>query len=140
MYKMKITYRHKLKSYVFFCTIKKGGVFITQQVGSENERDLVEMVLPGISKPYPHANLKEQRTLFVENGFRILDAQEVYRPIKFYDVGAFVWFARIIKWEFPEFSVEKCYERLLKMQQRIEETGVIEGTTHRYMIVAQKPN
>jgi len=39
--------------------LKKGGVFITQQVGSENERDLVEMVLPGISKPYPHANLKE---------------------------------------------------------------------------------
>ena len=40
---------------------------------------------------------------------------EAYRPIEFFDVGAFVWFAQIIVWEFPDFSVDKCFEHLLNM-------------------------
>ena len=58
--------------------------------------------------------------------------------IKFYDVGAFVWFAHIIEWEFPKFSVDKCFEPLLEMQKKIDTEGCIEGTIHRYLIVAQK--
>ena len=118
--------------------LKKGGVFITQQVGGDNERDLVEMVLPEEEKPFPHLNLTEQRKVFENAGFEILQAEEAYRPIKFLDVGAFVWFARIIEWEFPGFSVDTCFERLLKMQEVIEKQGSVEGTTHRYLIVARK--
>ena len=118
--------------------LKKGGLFITQQVGGENERDLVEMVLPNAEKPFPHLNLKEQKKAFVDAGFQILEADEAYRPIKFYDVGAFVWFAHIIEWEFPEFSVDRCFEHLINMQKIIEGEGYIEGTIHRYLIVAKK--
>ena len=118
--------------------LKKNGVFITQQVGGENDRDLVEMVLPGTKKPYPHLNLKEQRREFEKADFRILQADEAFRPITFYDVGAFVWFARIIEWEFPGFSVDRCFEHLLKMQKIIEREGKITGTIHRYLIVAGK--
>ena len=44
--------------------LKKDGIFVTEQVGGDNERDLVEMVLPGSEKPFPHLNLKEQRKVF----------------------------------------------------------------------------
>ena len=54
-------------------------------------------------------------------------------------MGAFVWFARIIEWEFPGFSVDKCFDRLLQLQEMIEKEGKISGTIHRYMIVARKP-
>lgn len=118
--------------------LKKGGFFITEQVGGDNERDLVEMVLPGIEKPFPHLNLKEQREVFEDAGFHIIDAQEAYRPIEFFDVGAFVWFAHIIEWEFPDFSVDKCFDQLLKMQKIVEDKGKVEGTIHRYLIVAKK--
>ncbi len=83
--------------------LKPGGVFITQQVGEDNDRDLVERVLPGLPKPFPHLNLTEQRKAFEQAGFRIIRGEEAYQPIRFYDVGAFVWFARIIQWEFPIF-------------------------------------
>jgi hypothetical protein len=53
-------------------------------------------------------------------------------------MGAFVWFARIIQWEFPGFSVDACFDRLLKMQQVLEAQGKVEGTYHRYLLVAQK--
>ena len=118
--------------------LKKDGIFVTQQVGANNERELVEMVLPNSPLPYPHLTLEKQRKAFEEAGFQILLAQEAYRPIRFYDVGAFVWFARIIQWEFPGFSVDSCFDQLLKMQEKLEQKGVIEGTTHRFLIVAKK--
>ena len=118
--------------------LKKGGMFITQQVGEDNERDLVAMVLPNAQKPFPHCNLGEQRKVFEDAGFQIIEEAEAYRPIRFYDVGAFVWFARIIQWEFPGFSVEKCFEQLLQLQKKIDDRGYIEGTVHRYLIVARK--
>lgn len=121
-----------------FRLARPGGVLITEQVGEDNDRDLVEMVLPGTAKPFPHLNLTEQRRNFEAAGFTIVQAEEAYRPIIFYDVGAFVWFARVIEWEFPDFSVERCFERLLKMQELIDRGGKIAGTIHRYLIVAKK--
>ncbi len=118
--------------------LKPGGYFITQQVGCDNDRELVEAVLPGTEKPFPHANLKEQGQAFAKAGFSVLKADEAFRPITFYDVGAFVWFARIIEWEFPGFSVDRCFDRLLRMQETVERDGRISGTTHRYLIVAKK--
>ena len=118
--------------------LKAGGYFVTQQVGSENDRELVDAVLIGTEKPFPHNNLNEQRKVFKEAGFDILMAKEAFCPIRFFDVGAFVWFARIIEWEFPGFSVEKCFDRLLQLQKIIEADGKIEGTTHRFLLVARK--
>ena len=118
--------------------LRDDGIFITEQVGRENDRDLVDMVLPGAEKPFPHLNLNEQRQAFESAGFKILQAEEAFRPIAFYDVGAFVWFARIIEWEFPGFSVDCCFENLLKMQRTMEKDGKVTGTIHRFLIVAQK--
>ena len=117
--------------------LKPGGLFITQQVGSDNDRELVELVLPGAEKPFPHENLREQSARLRDAGFEILQADEAFSPICFYDVGAFVWFARIIEWEFPGFSVDRCFDRLLEVQEHIEREGKISGTTHRYLIVAR---
>ncbi len=121
-----------------FRLLKPGGVFLTEQVGEDNDRDLVEQVLPGTPKPFPHKNLREQRRAFEDAGFRILRGEEAFRPILFYDVGAFVWFARVIPWEFPGFSVDRCFGRLLAMQEEMEKSGSLQGTIQRYLIIAQK--
>lgn len=115
-----------------------GGLFITQQVGEDNDRELVELLLPGTPRSFPGHNLTDQQTAFVSQGFHILQAEETFRSIRFFDVGALVWFAKVIEWEFIDFSVETCFEQLLKAQQSIDEKGFIEGTIHRYLLVAQK--
>lgn len=119
-------------------TLRPGGLFITQQVGDDNERELAELLLPGTPKPFPGLNLAEQSSIFRAAGFTILRGDESFRPIRFYDSGALVWFARIIQWEFPGFSVERCFDRLLKAHRLIEQNGYVEGTTHRYLLIAQK--
>lgn len=118
--------------------LKPDGLFMTQQVGSRNDRELVEMVLPGTPVPFPEAELYIQKEHLEKSGFGILRAEEAFRPIRFYDIGAFVWFARIIEWEFPGFSVNNCFDKLLQMQEEIERNGVVEGTIHRYLIAAKK--
>ena len=118
--------------------LKPSGLFITQQVGSENDRELVKMVLPEAEKPFPHENLYEQESLFINEDFEILQAKEAFGSIHFYDIGAFVWFAKIIEWEFPDFSVDKCFDKLIKMHEIIKRDGKISASTHRYLIVARK--
>ena len=51
---------------------------------------------------------------------------------------ALVWFARIIQWEFPDFSVDTHLENLLDAQKILEEHGTIDGSIHRFLLVAQK--
>ena len=118
--------------------LKPEGLFITQQVGGKNDRDLVEMVLPDVPVPVTDLELSIQRMKFEKSGFEIIRAEEVFKPIRFFDIGAFVWFAHIIEWEFMGFSVDKCFDKLLKMQEVIDKDGFVEGTIHRYLIVAKK--
>ena len=121
-----------------FRLLRPNGLFITEQVGSENDRDLVKMVLSDVPTPFPELKLSIQKRKFEEAGFEIVRSDESFRPIRFYDVGAFVWFAHIIEWEFPGFSVDKCFDKLLEMQKEIDKRGFVEGTIHRYLIVAKK--
>ena len=119
--------------------LKPGGLFITQQVGAENDRELVTLLCGQREPPFPdqYLNITEER--FSRAGFALLDGQECFRPIRFYDVGALVWFARIIEWEFPGFSVDRCLDRLFKAQSLLDTSGVIEGSVHRFLLVARKP-
>ena len=68
----------------------------------------------------------------------LLESSEAHRPIRFFDVGALVWFARIIEWEFPDFSVDRCLEQLYRAQEILDKNGVIEGSIHRFYIAARK--
>ena len=118
--------------------LKPGGLFITQQVGAENDRELVELLCGETELPFPEQYLDLAVCKFRDAGFEILEAQECFRPIRFYDVGALVWFARIIQWEFPGFSVDTNLEGLMNAQRVLERDGYIEGRIHRFFLVARK--
>lgn len=118
--------------------LKPGGVFIMQQVGAENDRELVEILCGNLPLPFPEQYADKASEQFRNAGFTILRQESCFRPIRFYDVGALVWFARVIPWEFPDFSVDTHLEKLMQAQQVLEETGYIEGRTHRFLLVAQK--
>lgn len=119
--------------------LKPGGYFITQQVGALNDHDLVMLLLGDLPLPFPRQYLAIIESDFIKAGFTIIKSDEAFNPIIFYDVGALVWFAHIIEWEFPNFSVDKHLKQLYNLQAIIEKEGYIKGTTHRFMLVAQKP-
>ena len=121
-----------------FRVLKPGGLFITQQVGAENDRELVELLCGAAGMPFPEQYLNIVSRKFRDAGFEILEQDECFRPIRFFDVGALVWFARIIQWEFPDFSVDTHLDRLRIAQGILEESGCIAGGIHRFLLVAQK--
>lgn len=118
--------------------LKPGGVFVTQQVGAENDRELAELLLPGRELPFPQQTLDRAAKRLAENGFELLQGQEAFGPIRFYDVGALVWFARVLPWEFPGFSVERCLPALYEAQRMVEANGCVEGRIHRFLLAARK--
>ena len=118
--------------------LKPRGIFVMQQVGAENDRELVELLCGNVPMPFPEQYADKAAKAFQNAGFHILRKEECFRPIRFYDVGALVWFARVIPWEFPDFSVDTHLQNLLHAQRMLEETGCIEGRTHRFLLVAQK--
>ncbi|WP_346892603.1 class I SAM-dependent methyltransferase [Clostridium sp. UBA871] len=118
--------------------LKTGGHFITQQVGVKNNVDLSEKLINNFKPSYPPHDLKHNIKAFKDNGFEILKSEEAFTPICFYDTGALVYFAKIIEWEFPSFSVDTCFENLCKVERELNEIGYIEGTEHRFLIVAKK--
>ncbi|MBR4863684.1 MAG: methyltransferase domain-containing protein [Oscillospiraceae bacterium] len=118
--------------------LKPDGMFITQQVGAENDRALVELLCGDVPMPFPEQYLERAAERFEKTGFSILRKEECYRPIRFYDVGALVWFARIIQWEFPGFSVDTHMMQLLAAQEQLEKEGVLQALAHRFLLICKK--
>lgn len=120
--------------------LRPGGKFITEQVGAQNDRELVELLLGELPLPFPRQTLACAAGEAENAGLRVLRGEEAFRPIRFWDVGALMWFARVLPWEFPGFSVDACQEQLYCAQEILERNGVIAGTIHRYLMVLQKKN
>ncbi|WP_244444747.1 class I SAM-dependent methyltransferase [Paenibacillus camerounensis] len=119
--------------------LKPGGVFITQQVGGKNNRGLSAFLLGDDAAPADDTFCLEPVCSELRScGFAITEAAEAFPLLRFRDAGALVYFAKIIEWEFPGFSVEKCYDRLLQLQQQLEREGYIGSMEHRFMITAVK--
>lgn len=118
--------------------LKPGGYFITQQVGSQNDRDLVEKLLGNIPLPFPNHDLMHNAALLQNSGFTILEQMEEMTQMKLYDLGAVVYFAKQIQWEFPDFSVERCFEQLKELKEEINQKGYISNNEHRFLIAARK--
>lgn len=119
--------------------LKPSGTFITQQIGGDNNRSIAEFILNDLPEsPYKEHTLQINKDKLENIGFRVVQAEEYFPQTKFYDIGAFVYFASIIKWEFPDFSVENSMEQLLELEKQREKNGYIISKEHRFMIVAQK--
>lgn len=119
--------------------LKLGGAFITQQVGEKNNMKLSEFLLGKCSRvPSLPENLNKAVEEIKDFGWNVIRNEEVFPKTYFYDIGALVYYAKIIQWEFPDFSVEKCFNKLVELQKRIEEKGYVDTVEHRYILVAEK--
>ncbi|MCR6513426.1 class I SAM-dependent methyltransferase [Clostridium sp. LY3-2] len=118
--------------------LKAGGVFITQQVGGKNNEILSKRLTKGFRPKYSNNNLKNVLKKAEDNNFEVILGKEFYPYLRFKDLGALVYFAKIIEWEFPGFSVQNSFEELVKLNEEIEEKGFVYSLEHRYIVVLKK--
>ncbi|MNI56820.1 Methyltransferase domain protein [compost metagenome] len=118
--------------------LKPNGIFITQQVGGQNNEILSKALIKGFTPLYADNTLENSQKKLEGNLFEILYANEYFPYLHFKDIGAVVYFAKIIEWEFPDFSLENCFDELCKLNDDIKVKGYVESIEHRYIIVARK--
>lgn len=119
--------------------LKPGGYFITQQVGGLNNAEIAQFIMPHQLKSLNTKNfLREKVKELEESGFEVEVQFEAFPFTTFKDVGAFVYFAKRIEWEFPDFSVDSAFPQLLILEKLIRRQGYFVVKEHRFVIVARK--
>ncbi len=119
--------------------LRRGGVFLTQQVGADNNLELNEGLGAGFPEDYNPAWTASYLCEELEEvGMRILVSRSEKVNTRFFDIGALVFYLRSIPWQIPGFSVEKYRHRLFAIHHEILQKGYFESTEQRYLVIARK--
>ena len=120
--------------------LRNDGVLVTEQIGDRSNVELREYFAaqPPAFADWPH-NADDAARAFNDIGFEPLQAADHTYPVRFYDVGALVYFLKAIPWEIPGFSVAGYADALLRLHRVACERGfAIDATYHAYLLVARK--
>lgn len=118
--------------------LKKGGHFITQQVGAKNGLALSRRLGLGYSSENPQFNLENEVTAFQKAGFRVVKRDQAYPLYHVKDMGALCDYCKAIPWEYPDFSVDRCKRELLELEAELQKNEEITFQQHRFVLVAKK--
>ena len=118
--------------------LQAGGTYFAQHVGPESLRSITEFLMGpvvDVSKRDPNVERRAAQ-----------DAGLVVRPLRverpataFYDIGAVVYFLRLVPWIVPGFSVAAYRDRLRELHRVIERDGAFKTTASRMLVEATKP-
>jgi len=101
--------------------LKKGGVFLTQQVGSAHFPELNEFL--GAPKAKAVWDLRVARRQITEAGLNVTAGREAHLESLFKDVGAVAYLLLAVPWQVEGFSVNGYLDRLKELHKFIVLTG-----------------
>ncbi|HOU14225.1 MAG TPA: methyltransferase domain-containing protein [Anaerolineae bacterium] len=117
--------------------LSPGGTFLTQQVDGRWGYDL--MAVFGAEPQWPDDILAYNVAWVKDAGLTILTAEEWSGALVFTDVGAIVYYLKVIPWLVPGFSVTTHLAGLLALQARLEKEGELRFVAKKFLIEAQRP-
>jgi len=117
--------------------LKPGEQFITQQVGAKNEEDL-NALMGADTYQFANWTLAYAVKQLQDAGWRTVEQMEDHPIMRFFDVGAIVYYLKAIPWQIPDFSVEGYFDKLVGIHNHIEQHGYIDFHMDRFLIVAEK--
>jgi hypothetical protein len=118
--------------------LKKGGTYLSQQVGSHSVRELSEFMmgpLPGSSTRDPGLAQAAAESA----GLSVVDLRAERLKTVFFDVGAVVYFLRLVIWIVPGFTVDGYRDQLKATHDHIALDGSFVTYATRFLIEASKP-
>lgn len=119
--------------------LKPAGSYLAQHVGPHSLRSLSEFLmgpLPETSRRHPDV----ERRAALDAGL-IVQRIEVERPrTVFLDIGAVVYFLRLVPWIVPGFEVDRYRAALGRLDRVIRRDGGFETTASRTLVEATKPS
>lgn len=116
--------------------LRPKGIFLTQRVGGENLKDLIEFFDSKLKWSYNIFSYVKKE--LQKAGFKIIQARQWKGKYVFKDVGALVYFLKAIPWCVEGFSVKKHLKYLEELQKRIERGKELVFLQTRYLFIAKK--
>jgi SAM-dependent methyltransferase len=118
--------------------LRPAGSYFAQHVGPHSLRSLSEFLMG----PLPDASARdvavERRA--AQNAGLIVQRMTLERPrVAFFDVGAVVYFLRLVPWIVPDFTVSKYRQRLRELHDLIQVEGAFDTTSSRVLVRATRP-
>jgi SAM-dependent methyltransferase len=120
--------------------LKPGGIFLTEQVGGQNCIRINELLQEKVEFQYAYWTKALITRQLQAVGFELLSVQEEFPPAEFSDIGALVFYLRIIPWQVADFSVEKYRHKLYAIHQDMIAHDPVQVHDHRILVEARKPN
>lgn len=115
-----------------------GGRYLSQQVGP---RSMVEVTEFFMGPQADRASIRDPQlaaTSAETAGLRTENLQTARLRATFSDVGAMVYFLRVVVWIVPDFSVEKYRDRLRSLHRLIQTDGPFVAHATRFLIEGTK--
>jgi SAM-dependent methyltransferase len=118
--------------------LQPGGTYFAQHVGPHSLRSLSESLMG----PLPNASNRdtEVERRAAEGAGLVVQTMSLEHPsTAFYDIGAVVYFLRLVPWIVPGFTVPRYRESLRELHEAIERHGAFHTTASRTLVEATKP-
>jgi SAM-dependent methyltransferase len=134
-----VTSRHPITTYwdEIARVLQPGGTYFSQQVGPHTMREVTEFFLG----PHPETSKRDPalaRQAAEDAGLAVAQLEEAQILATFDDVGAVVYFLRLVVWTVPDFSVERYRARLRDLHEQIARAGPFVAHATRFLIEATK--
>jgi SAM-dependent methyltransferase len=117
--------------------LRPTGSFLSQQVGGGTMLELREALGVPTMPSNPHWGPAMARAVMEPAGFEITDLREEFPRTEFFDVGAIVYYLRLVVWIVRDFSVDRYRSGLLRLHQHIQANGSFVAHAHRFLIDAR---
>lgn len=119
--------------------LEPGGTYFAQHVGPASVFELVEYFLGPQQQARTERDPANESAAARAAGLDVVDLRSERLPMKFFDIGAVVYFLRKVIWTVPDFSVEAYRDRLSALHRQIEIDGPFVAHSSRHLIEARKP-
>ena len=120
--------------------LRPGGTYFSQQVGPASVFELAEHFLgPLPPESRRGRNPDDARAAAEQAGLEVTDLRTATLRMEFHDIGAVVYFLRKVIWIVPGFTVDRYWNELRLLHERIEAEGPFVAHSSRFLIEARKP-
>lgn len=116
--------------------LKQNAIFLTQQVGGTDSKELNQLLGAPLNPDFENWSL-QTAVEELEDRFTILESAEAFPSMRFYDIGAVIYYLKAIPWQVPQFTVDAYRDALFEMHLFIEKNGYLNVRQHRFLLAAR---
>jgi SAM-dependent methyltransferase len=119
--------------------LRPGGTYFAQHIGPATMAELVEYFIGPQQQKWAAIHPDAQRDAALAAGLQVVELRMERPRAEFFDIGAVIYFLRKVIWTVPDFTIDRYYDRLRELHERITRDGAFVSHSSRVLVEARKP-